>query len=85
MVSDQSMFDFGTLGQLGAVPGWPGADVFPPQPQVSQTRAVFDRRRTHTGIVREVVLHEVGHGPLIERPDEVAKLMLEHIASAQSR
>src|SRR6266852_113375 len=84
VVSDQSMFEFGTLGQLGAVPGWPGADVFPPQPQVSQTRAVFDRRRAHGGIVREVVLHEFGHGPLIERPDEVAKLMLEHIASARS-
>src|SRR5216683_6278823 len=43
--SDQSMFDFGTLGQLGAVPGWPGESVFPPQPQVTQTRQVFDRRR----------------------------------------
>ena len=83
VVSDQSMFDFGTLGQLGAVPGWPGVDVFPPQPQVSQTRAVFDRRRTHNGVVTEIVLHEVGHGPLIERPDEVARLMLEHIDSAR--
>ena len=82
VVSDQSLFDFGTLGQLGAVPGWPGADVFPPQPMVLQTRAVFERRRAHGGVVREVVLHEVGHGPLIERPDEVATLMLEHIESS---
>jgi pimeloyl-ACP methyl ester carboxylesterase len=80
VVSDQSMFDFGTLGQLGAVPGWPGADVFPSQPQVSQTRAVFERRRAQGGVVREVVLPEVGHAPLIERPDEVARLLLEHIA-----
>jgi pimeloyl-ACP methyl ester carboxylesterase len=79
VVSDQSLFDFGTLGQLGAVPGWPGADVFPPQPQVTQTRAVFERRLAHGGVMREIVLHEVGHGPLIERPDEVAALMLEHI------
>ena len=83
VVSDQSMFDFGTLGQLGAVSGWPGVDVFPPQPQVSQTRAVFDRRRTHNGVVTEIVLHEVGHGPLIERPDEVARLMLEHIEAGR--
>jgi len=84
VVADQSLFDFGTLGQLGAVPGWPGADIFPPQPMVTQTRAVFERRRAHAGIVREVVLHEVGHGPLIERPAEVAQLMLEHIDASSS-
>src|SRR5579864_4328862 len=31
VVSDASFFDFGYLGKLGAVPGWPGDDVFPPQ------------------------------------------------------
>ncbi|MCA1646459.1 MAG: alpha/beta hydrolase [Chloroflexi bacterium] len=79
VISDESMFDFGTLGKLGAVPGWPGEEVFPPQPQMSQTRLVFERRQRQGGVVREIVLHEVGHGPLIERPDEVARLMLEHI------
>src|ERR671939_330114 len=74
VISDASMFDFGTLGKLGAVPGWPGEAVFPPQPQVSQTRAVFERRRAHGGQVREVVLPGVGHGPPIERPAEVARL-----------
>jgi pimeloyl-ACP methyl ester carboxylesterase len=79
VVSDQSMFDFGTLGKLGAVPGWPGEEVFPPQPMIQQSRAVFFRRQEHGGQVREVVLEHVGHGPLIERPDEVARLMGEHI------
>jgi pimeloyl-ACP methyl ester carboxylesterase len=79
VISDASMFDFGTLGRLGAVPGWPGEAVFPPQPMLAQTRAVFERRLTHGGRVREVVLHEVAHGPLIERPAEVAALMLAHI------
>jgi pimeloyl-ACP methyl ester carboxylesterase len=83
VVSDLSLFDLGTLGQLGAAPGWPGAEVFPPQPQIAQTRRVFERRRAHGGVMREVVLHEVGHGPLIERPDEVAALMLEHIGSVR--
>ena len=73
------MFDFGTLGKLGAVPGWPGEDVFPPQPMIVQTRAVFERRSGHGGQVREEVLHEVGHGPLVERPREVAQLMVDHI------
>jgi pimeloyl-ACP methyl ester carboxylesterase len=79
VVSDQSMFDFGTLGKLGAVPGWPGEEVFPPQPMIQQSRTVFLRRESHGGQVREVVLEQVGHGPLIERPDEVARLMREHI------
>jgi pimeloyl-ACP methyl ester carboxylesterase len=79
VVSDASMFDFGTLGKMGAVPGWPGDDVYPPQPMIAQTRAVFERRRDHGGIVREEVLHEVGHGPIIERPSEVAGMMLGFI------
>jgi pimeloyl-ACP methyl ester carboxylesterase len=84
VVSDASMFDFGTLGKLGAVPGWPGEDVYAQQPMIAQTRAVFERRRAHGGQLQEVVLHEVGHGPLVERPAEVARLMLEHIDSGGS-
>jgi pimeloyl-ACP methyl ester carboxylesterase len=83
VVSDASMFDFGTLGKLGVVPDWPGEAVFPPQPQVSQTRAVFERRKAR-GTVRELVLRGVGHGPLIERADEVARALLDHITAAVS-
>jgi pimeloyl-ACP methyl ester carboxylesterase len=82
VISDASLFDFGTLGKLGAVPGWPGEDAYPSQPMIGQTRAVFERRRSHGGQLREVVLHEVGHGPPIERAAEVASLMREHIRSA---
>jgi pimeloyl-ACP methyl ester carboxylesterase len=81
VISDESMFDFGTLGKLGAVPGWPGEDVFPPQPQLAQIREVFERRRGHGGHggeVREVVLEGVGHGPLIERANTVASLIVEN-------
>jgi pimeloyl-ACP methyl ester carboxylesterase len=83
VVSDASMFDFGTLGKLGAVPGWPGEEVYPAQPMIAQSRAVFERRRAHGGFLREEVLHEVGHGPLVERPAEVARLMREHIEASQ--
>ena len=38
IVSDTSFFDFGFLGRIDAVPGWPGDDVYPPQPMVSQSR-----------------------------------------------
>ncbi len=82
VVSDQSMFDFGTLGKLGAVPGWPGEATVPPQPMIAQTRRVFERRRARGGALREVVLSGVGHGPLLERSDEVARLIRQHIESA---
>jgi pimeloyl-ACP methyl ester carboxylesterase len=60
------------------VPGWPGEAIFPPQPQIAQTRAVFEHRQAHGGSVREVVLPGVGHGPLIERAEQVATALVEH-------
>ncbi len=68
IVSDMSMFDFGTLGQLGAVPGWPGEDVFPPQPMVGQMRAVLDKYQANGGTYEEFVVEDCGHSPLIEKP-----------------
>ena len=41
MCSDESLTDFGNLGRIGAVPGWPGPDVMPPQPMVAQMRHVL--------------------------------------------
>ena len=78
VISDTSFFDLAYLGKLGAVPGWPGEDVCPPQPMLQQIRAVLDRYRKASGAeVREVVLEGVGHGPLIERSDRVADLIRE--------
>jgi pimeloyl-ACP methyl ester carboxylesterase len=82
VVSDQSLFDFATLGKLGAVPGWPGDEACPSQPMIAQTRAVFERRRAHGGQVKEVVLDGVGHGPLIEQADTVAQALLEQVSGA---
>jgi pimeloyl-ACP methyl ester carboxylesterase len=72
IVSDTSMFDLAHLGQLGAVPGWPGADTHPPQPMVAQTRAVLDRYAAEGGFYEEIVFAETGHSPHIERPAEFA-------------
>ena len=44
------------VGQLGAVPGWPGADVYPPQPMVSQLRSVRRAYAARGGLVTE---HEI--------------------------
>jgi pimeloyl-ACP methyl ester carboxylesterase len=73
IVSDTSFFDLAYLGQLGAVPGWPGAQACPPQPMVAQTRAVFERY----GPYREAVYAGCGHSPHIEFPAEAAAELLK--------
>jgi len=81
IVSDTSLFDFGYLGQIGAVPGWPGPEIYPPQPMVSQLRAVLAEYGRHNSVtVREVVLPDVGHSPFIERPVEFQDLLLHFLA-----
>ncbi|WP_324276250.1 alpha/beta hydrolase [Blastococcus brunescens] len=79
IVSDASAFDLAFLGSVGAVPGWPGAEAFPPQPMVAQTRAVLDRYAATGGAYREVVLPDVGHSPHVERPQQFAVALLEHL------
>lgn len=81
IVSDLSLFDFGALGQLGFVPGWPGADVYPPQPMVSQTRAVLDAYRAGGGQYREVVFENTGHSPNIEQHDLFVKTVADFIGA----
>ncbi|WP_151523950.1 alpha/beta fold hydrolase [Serinicoccus kebangsaanensis] len=65
IVSDTSMFDLAQLGKLGAVPGYPGEEVCPTQPMVSQMRAVLER----AGGFTEVVYEGCGHSPHLEQPE----------------
>lgn len=69
IVSDTSLFDLGYLGKLGAVPCWPGDEVYPAQPMIQQMRAVLDAYREAGGTYREEVLPNVGHSPHIEAPE----------------
>lgn len=73
IVSDNSMFDLGALGKLGAVPGWPGEDVFPPQPMIAQTEAALARYESAGGTVERVVIEDCGHSPYLEKPDAFDK------------
>lgn len=79
IVSDTSLFDMGTLGALGAVPGWPGADVFPSQPMVSQTRAVLEAYQAAGGAYTELVFEACGHTPYIEKPEAFNEAFHAHI------
>lgn len=76
IVSDTSLFDFGFLGQLGAVAGWPGTDVYPAQPMIAQIRQVLSAYQVNGGDSREVVLPDCGHSPHIEKQDDVLTLLL---------
>ncbi len=79
IVSDTSFLDFGYLGQLDLVPGWPGEGVYPPQPMVSQMRAVLDEYAAAGGTYREEVIPDCGHSPHIERPETFRRLLFDFL------
>jgi pimeloyl-ACP methyl ester carboxylesterase len=66
VVADGSPWEIGTLGQLGVVPDWPGEHVFPPQPMVSQIRAVLERYRDAGGRAEMETFEGSGHFPPID-------------------
>ncbi|WP_208996131.1 alpha/beta hydrolase [Pseudovibrio ascidiaceicola] len=70
VVSDSSMFDLGSLGKLGFLPSWPGEEVFPPQPMVTQTSDALDRYEANGGSVERYVVKNCGHTAYIEKPEE---------------
>jgi pimeloyl-ACP methyl ester carboxylesterase len=79
IVSDTSLLDFGFLGQLGAVPGWPGAEVYPPQPMKTQVRTVLEKYKSNGGQYQEVVLSDCGHSPHVEKQEAMLELFTEFV------
>ncbi len=79
IVSDTSFFDFGFLGQIGAVPGWPGAEAYPPQPMKTQVRTVLERYQANGGKFQEVQLAGCGHSPHVEKQEEVLQLFTNFV------
>lgn len=76
IVADRSLSDAGTLGAMGLIPNWPGAEVYPSQPMVSQTRAVLERYQAQGGTYTESVMADVGHTPYLEKPAEFLTIWL---------
>lgn len=73
VISDTSMFDLAYLGQLGAIPGYPGEETFPAQPMVEQIRTVLTAYRDAGGEVEEITLEDAAHGMPVETPQRVAE------------
>ena len=82
VVADGSPWEMGTLGKMGAVPGWPGEEVFPPQPMVTQIRSVLERYQQAGGRVRMEMFEGSGHGPVFDAAERWKKLFYEFLESA---
>jgi pimeloyl-ACP methyl ester carboxylesterase len=80
VVADGSAWDMANLGRMGLVPGWPGEEVCPPQPMVSQIRAVLDAYATAGGVVHSHILDGSGHGPHIDAAERWNKLFFEFLS-----
>lgn len=81
-VSDTSAADFGHLGKFGAAPDWPGEEVYPPQPMVSQIRALLDEYAAGGGSYREEVFADCGYTPHIVEPYAFGRILVGFLSQA---
>jgi Predicted hydrolases or acyltransferases (alpha/beta hydrolase superfamily) len=83
VVADNSMWEMGALGAAGAVPGWPGAEVFPPQPMVAQIREMLGRYAAAGGSVRTEMFDGAGHGPHFDDPGRWTAIFTDFLESVE--
>ncbi len=81
VIADGSAWELGALGAAGAVPGWPGEQVFPPQPMVAQIRAVLERYGAAGGRVEIERFEGSGHFPAIDAEERFASVLWDFLAS----
>ncbi len=81
VISDSSLSDTGTLGKMGMIPGWPGEEIYPSQPMVSQTRLVLEKYAHASGSFTEVVLENSGHVSFIDQPKFFNQIFHDFIRS----
>jgi pimeloyl-ACP methyl ester carboxylesterase len=78
-VADGAASDPAVLGALGLIADYPGPDVYPPQPMITQTRSVLDKYANTGGYYEEILIAETGHVPFIENLDEFNKIFYNHL------
>jgi pimeloyl-ACP methyl ester carboxylesterase len=76
IVSDRSLFDTAVHGMSGLIPGYPGAEICPPQPMVAQTRFVLEAYAQNGGTYSELLMAHCAHSPYIEDPDGFMNVFL---------
>ena len=82
IVSDTSLYDLAYLGSIGAIPGWPGEQAWPPQPMLAQTRAVLDGYAAAGGHYREVAIEDSGHGPHLDQAEQFLAALCDQLERA---
>src|SRR5229473_5078275 len=83
VVADGSAWEMGTLGKMGFVPGWPGEEVFPPQPMVTQIRNILEQYRDKGGHVQFEMFEGSGHGPVVDAAEPWSKLFFAFVAAVE--
>jgi pimeloyl-ACP methyl ester carboxylesterase len=64
---------------MGLIPGWPGQEVYPPQPMLGQTRAVLEKYAAAGGAYKEVVIEDAGHAPFLEKLEAFNRAFHAHL------
>ncbi len=82
IISDGSYTDPGFQGKRAQRPGWPGEEIFPPQPLLTEVNHALDEYERTGGKVTRLVLDGVGHTPYLEKPDEVHRANAEHLETS---
>ena len=78
-VSNNAAADLGTIGPTGLIPGYPGPEVFPPQPMLDQITATLEGYAAAGGEFAELVMADCGHVPYIEKPQEFNRALIAHL------
>jgi len=73
-VSNSAASDPGTWGPTGRLPGFPGAERYPPQPMMEQIRTLLDAYARAGGDYQEVAVEGSGHVPFITHQGEFNRI-----------
>jgi pimeloyl-ACP methyl ester carboxylesterase len=85
IISDTSQPDAGYQGKSGYRPDWPGDEVFPPQPMLSQVTYALDQYARASGAVEHLSVSGAGHTAFVEQPEPVRKALLRHLEESPKR
>ncbi len=79
VVADNAAADPGTLGAAGYIPDWLGPEIYPPQPMISQIRAVLKKYEASAGSYREEVIQNAAHAAFLDQLEAFNQLFHQHI------
>ena len=81
VIADGSPWEMGTLGQIGAVPGWPGPQDYPPQQMVTQIRDLLEAYQQRGGRAVIEMFEGSGHFPVLDAADRWRTTFLDFLGS----